>query len=174
MNTKLTSVFDAVKRNPVKVSEAESQDTDRTQPRTTDALQTLLSTTFAAYLAAHAYHWNVVGPQFVQLHDIFGDQYNDLWDALDEIAERIRAKDTLVRLESIRDAVKNSVTRLSDTYDARGMIASMLDHQNACAIACKSLIETAEAEGDQGSADIAIKRIQAHEKAAWMLRSLLK
>lgn len=56
-----------------------------------DTLSRILARTFRLYVQVHGYHWNVEGPEFRQLHGFFEEQYQALWESLDEIAERLRA-----------------------------------------------------------------------------------
>ena len=132
-------------------------------------LARLLADTYAVYLKTHGYHWNVRGPAFASLHTLFMTQYTEMWTAIDEIAERIRALGELApqgygafgNLSSIRegDPEKNSQAMLKE------LIA---DHE--------TLIATAKAArdgADDVTAAVIDARVQAHEKHAWMLRASL-
>jgi starvation-inducible DNA-binding protein len=132
-------------------------------------LAKLLADTYAVYLKTHGYHWNVRGPSFASLHTLFMTQYTEMWTAIDEIAERIRALGELApqgygafgNLSSIRDG--------DPEKDAQAMLKELIgDHQ--------ALIATAKAarEGaDDVTAAVIDARVQAHEKHAWMLRASL-
>lgn len=139
-----------------------------------DGLAHVLADTFALYLKTHYFHWNVTGPMFNSLHNMFDDQYNELWTSLDEIAERIRAlghmapgaPEELIRLSSIK-----STTAIPD---AQEMVALLVEGREAVVRTARALIDVAEDGGDNPTADMMIAHVQAHEKAAWMLRSLLE
>lgn len=132
-------------------------------------LAKLLADTYAVYLKTHGYHWNVRGPSFASLHTLFMTQYTEMWTAIDEIAERIRALGELApqgygafgNLSSIRDG--------DPEKDAQAMLKELIgDHQ--------ALIATAKAArdgADDVTAAVIDARVQAHEKHAWMLRASL-
>ena len=139
-----------------------------------DGLSRLLADTFALYLKTHNFHWNVTGPMFNSLHTMFETQYNELWLALDEVAERIRAlgypapgtPEELVRLASIKST--------PGVPDAGQMIALLVEGQETVVRTARSLFPTVDAAGDEPTADLLTQRMQVHEKTAWMLRSLLE
>lgn len=132
-------------------------------------LARLLADTYAVYLKTHGYHWNVRGPAFASLHTLFMTQYTEMWTAIDEIAERIRALGELApqgygafgNLTSIRDG--------DPTKSAEEMLRELVaDHE--------TLIATAKAArdgADDVTAAVIDARVQAHEKHAWMLRASL-
>ncbi|HEX9645742.1 MAG TPA: Dps family protein [Acidimicrobiia bacterium] len=136
-----------------------------------DHLARLLADTYTLYLKTHGYHWNVTGPMFRSLHLMFEEQYMELRDAVDEVAERIRA------LDHPAPASYAELGRLSSVADDEGTPAAMemvrrlvLGHE-AVIRGARALVKVAEAAGDVASADLATQRIQIHEKAAWMLRA---
>ena len=132
-------------------------------------LARLLADTYAVYLKTHGYHWNVRGPAFASLHTLFMTQYTEMWTAIDEIAERIRALGELApqgyaafgNLTSIRDG--------DPTKTAEEMLRELVADNEA-------LIATAKAArdgADDVTAAVIDARVQAHEKHAWMLRASL-
>lgn len=138
-----------------------------------DALSKVLADSFVLYLKTHNYHWNVTGPMFQTLHVMFMDQYTELWNALDEIAERIRSLGfpapgtfkEFARLSSMKEA--------EGTLNADGMIRDIISGQDAVTRAARSALKIAEKADDQPTVDILVQRLQIHEKNAWMLRSLI-
>jgi len=138
------------------------------------ALSRLLADTFSLYLKTHAFHWNVEGPMFNTLHQMFMAQYTELWNALDEIAERIRSlgypapgsHKALARLGSIEDT--------EGVPDAMAMVRELVIGHEAVARTARAAFAPAEKAGDESTADLLTQRLQIHEKTAWMLRSLLK
>src|SRR5690606_28237127 len=128
-------------------------------------LSKVLADSYALYLKTHGYHWNVRGPEFYSLHNLLEEQYREIWEALDVIAERIRALGkfapqgyaTFANLTSIKDG--------DAEQDAPAMLKELMkDHE--------TLIAT-EGEGDDVSVDLLTARLAEHEKAAWMLRATL-
>lgn len=136
-------------------------------------LSQLLADSYALYLRTHGYHWNVTGPMFQALHTLFEGQYNELWLALDEIAERIRALDHYAPA-SYAEFMKLSVIKDEPGVpDATVMIKKLVEGQEAVIRTARHLFTLAEKANDQPTADLLTSRMQVHEKNAWMLRSLL-
>ncbi len=138
-------------------------------------LSRLLADTYVLYGKTHGFHWNVTGPMFNTLHQMFMGQYTELWNALDEIAERIRALGvvaphggaTLASLASIQEAGKQQPAALD-------MVRELVTGHEAVARTARSVFSLAEAANDEPTADLLTQRLQIHEKTAWMLRSLLE
>jgi len=149
---------------------------DKDRRKVADELSAFLADSYTLYLKTHQFHWNVTGPMFNTLHNMFMTQYTEEWTALDEIAERIRAIGFLapgsyaefVRLSSIREE------QSPDALDWRGMVRQLVTGNEAVCRTARKVIKVAEAAGDDPSVDLATQRLQVHEKNAWMLRSLLE
>ena len=137
-------------------------------------LSRLLADSYTLYLMTHNFHWNVTGPQFNSLHVMFMDQYTEQWNALDVIAERIRALGfpapgtykEFVQLASIEEV--EGVPKADD------MIRHLVLAQEATARTARELFPVVDKANDQPTADVLTQRIDVHEKTAWMLRSLLE
>ncbi|MBX3501588.1 MAG: DNA starvation/stationary phase protection protein [Alphaproteobacteria bacterium] len=137
-------------------------------------LSALLADSYTLYLMTHNFHWNVTGPDFNSLHLMFMTQYTEQWNALDLIAERIRALGhhapgtykEFVRLASIKE-VEGS-PRSTD------MVRHLVAAQEATARTARRLLPVVEAANDQPTTDLLTQRLDVHEKTAWMLRSLLE
>jgi starvation-inducible DNA-binding protein len=140
---------------------------------TTDGLRRLLAETYTLYLKTHNYHWNVTGPMFHSLHLMFESQYNELALAVDLIAERIRALGAFAPASYREFAQYSTIGDDDDRPDATEMIRRLLAGQDAVIRAAKAIFPDVSAVHDEPTADMLTQRIQAHEKAAWMLRSLL-
>ncbi len=137
-------------------------------------LATLLADSYSVYLKSHYFHWNVTGPNFQTLHLMFETHYNELALAVDEIAERIRALGHVAPGTYGEFARLSSIAEESQPPKAEVMIANLLhDHETVIGTA-RVALTAAEAAGDAASADLATRRIDIHEKTAWMLRSLLE
>jgi len=138
------------------------------------ALSRLLADSYTLYLKTHNYHWNVTGPMFNTLHTMFETEYTELALAVDEIAERIRAIGARAPGSYREFSELSSVQEDSNTTDAKQMIANLVADQKVVVESARRVIEAAEAVGDQASADLGVRRIEVHEKNAWMLRSHLE
>ncbi|MCX7946416.1 MAG: DNA starvation/stationary phase protection protein [Hydrogenophilus sp.] len=139
-----------------------------------EGLAHLLADSFTLYLMTHNFHWNVTGPMFQTLHTMFMEQYTELWNALDEIAERIRALGHTAP-GSMAEYLK--LTRLKEVEGvpkAEEMIRMLVvGHETVCQTA-RELVPVVEKAHDEPTLDLLTQRLQVHEKTAWMLRSLLE
>ena len=137
------------------------------------SLNQTLADTYALYMKTHAYHWNVEGPQFHTLHVMFEEQYREMWAALDEIAERVRALGVYA-LTSGREMAKLSAIDDADAEPpaAEEMVKRALAGHEELIKRAREGLAVAEEAGDAASADLLTVRIQTHEKTAWMLRSM--
>jgi len=125
------------------------------------ALSHMLADSYTLYLMTHNFHWNVTGPQFNTLHQMFMTQYTEQWQALDDIAERIRALGHYAPGTYGQYAQLSSITEPASVPDATTMV------KNAA-------LAKAEKAADAPTADLMTQRLDVHEKNAWMLRSLLQ
>lgn len=138
------------------------------------ATKKVLADSFKFYLKAHGFHWNVEGEQFLELHKLFGKIYEEVWEALDTIAEEIRALDSYApssftrfdQLSTIEDEIK--------IPKATVMIQKLLEDNNIVLNSIKTAFDAAEAAGHHGLSNLLADRQDAHKKHAWMLRSILK
>ena len=144
------------------------------QKQVVEILEHILGDTFTVYFKTHAYHWNVEGPQFHSLHEMFEEQYREMWEALDVLAERIRG---LGAYAPINPA---ALAKPSDIKDAKKIIEGIemakelaKDHQELSKHLADS-IQTCMECGDEATADMLIARQQFHDKAAWMLSATAK
>lgn len=138
-----------------------------------EAVTAVLADTYALYFKTHAYHWNVTGPRFHDLHLLFETQYNELWTATDVIAERIRALGVKAPASYDQMAGSASLSSAADKTGADEMVADLLaGHETVVATIRKALTLAGE-HGDEASADVLTPRLTEHEKTAWMLRSTL-
>jgi starvation-inducible DNA-binding protein len=145
--------------------------TDSAREEIAEGLSRLLADTYTLYLKTHNYHWNVTGPMFRSLHLMFEEEYMDLREAVDVIAERIRALDHPAPGSYAEFAKLSSVADEAGAPDAMEMVRRLVDGHEAVIRTARPLVETAEAGGDVATADLATERIEVHEKTAWMLRS---
>ncbi|WP_185266910.1 Dps family protein [Halopseudomonas xiamenensis] len=137
-------------------------------------LSLLLADTYTLYLKTHNFHWNVKGPMFQTLHTMFETQYNELALAVDDIAERIRTLGFPAPGTYKAFAELSSIKEEEGVPDATDMIRLLVEGQEACARTAREAFPACEKASDEPSADLLTQRMQAHEKTAWMLRSLLE
>ena len=138
------------------------------------ALSHLLADTYSLYLKTHSFHWNVTGPQFNSLHLMFEQQYNALWLAADEIAERIRTLDMPAPGSYSQFGKLTSIKEEAGVPGWLDMVKQLQEGHEIAAATARHTVKLAEDAGDQGTADLATGRLKDHEKTAWMLRSLLQ
>ena len=136
-------------------------------------LSRLLADSYTLYLKTHNYHWNVEGPLFNTLHQMFEAQYSELAVAVDEIAERIRALGEPAPGSYQAYAKLTTIEEEDSVPDAEQMIRQLLKGQEAVVRTARSVIGAAEAANDEPTADLLTQRMQVHEKNAWMLRSMV-
>ncbi len=139
-----------------------------------EGLSRVLADTFALYLKTHSFHWNVTGPMFNTLHVMFMEQYTELWNALDEIAERIRALGYPAPGSFSQFTKTTTIAEETGVPKANDMIRQLVEGHEAVARTARAVFPTAEEANDQPTADLLTQRLQIHEKTAWMLRSLLE
>ena len=142
-----------------------------------EGLSRFLADSYTLYLKTHNFHWNVTGPMFNALHTMFEAQYTEQWNALDDVAERIRALGfnapgsyaEFVRLSSIPEE-----PGLTDTANWHEMVRQLVAGNEAVARTARKVLKIADEGGDDPTVDLMTQRLQVHEKNAWMLRSLLQ
>ena len=135
-----------------------------------DALNAVLGETFRLYIQTHGYHWNVEGPNFRQLHVMFEEQYQNLWGALDEIAERIRTQGAYAP-GSVADLMALATPEDMPAQSAEEMVTKLAAGHEALADTLRNAIETSGDAGDEVSAGILTDRLEYHEKELWMMKA---
>ena len=136
-------------------------------------LSALLADSYSLYLMTHNFHWNVTGPQFNSLHTMFMAQYTEQWNALDIIAERIRALGFPAPGTYKEFAKLTSIKEVDGVPSANDMVKYLVQAQETTARTARSLFPVVDEANDQPTADVLTQRLNVHEKTAWMLRSLL-
>ena len=137
-------------------------------------LSRLLADTYVVYLKTHNFHWNVEGPMFQTLHQMFMEQYTEAWNAIDLVAERIRS------LGHYAPGTYREYLELSRVKETPGhpkaeqMVRLLIEGQEAVVKTAREVLPVADKADDQPTLDLLTQRMQVHEKNAWMLRSLLK
>ncbi|MAE51708.1 MAG: DNA starvation/stationary phase protection protein [Micavibrio sp.] len=136
-----------------------------------NALKAVLADTFVLYFKTHSFHWNVTGPHFKSLHELFEEQYNEIWAATDEIAERIRTLGEFAPNNYDEMAKIATLTPSGQTPDEQSMVQILADDNRAIVKTLYNALKTAENDNDEATVDLMVERISTHEKAAWMLES---
>jgi starvation-inducible DNA-binding protein len=138
-------------------------------------LSRLLADTYTLYLSTHNFHWNVTGPMFNTLHQMFMSQYTELWNAVDPIAERIRSLGHPAPGSYAQFAALASVPDVpQQPPKALEMVRILVQGHEAVARTARGLFPAVDKAGDEPTADLLTQRLAVHEQAAWMLRSLLE
>jgi len=145
--------------------------------RIAQSLSVFLADAYTLYLKTHNFHWNVTGPMFNALHNMFEEQYTEQWNALDDVAERIRALGynapgsyaEFIELSSIKEE-----PGLEKAPEWREMVRQLVEGNEAVCRSARQALEVADDGDDDPTEDLLTQRLQTHEKYAWMLRSLLQ
>ena len=147
---------------------------DRDRAKIAAGLSGLLADSYTLYLMTHNFHWNVTGPMFNTLHLMFMGQYTEQWNALDLIAERIRALGHPAPGTYKEFVQRASIKEVEGVPKALDMVRHLVAAQEATARTARELFPLVDEANDQPTADLLTQRIEVHEKTAWMLRSLLE
>jgi len=145
-----------------------------TRERIGTSLGPVLADTYTLYLATHNFHWNVTGPMFQTLHALFMTQYNALWLAVDEVAERMR---TLGVRAPGNGSELSRLTHLKEPEGAPAaleMVKYLHEAHETVVRALREAIVVPEQARDSVTVDLLTRRMVEHEKTAWMLRSMLE
>ncbi len=150
-------------------------------------LRHVLADTYTLYLKTHNYHWNVTGPMFDSLHRLFMEQYTELWNAVDLVAERIRSLGEFApgsyaqfaQLTKIKDTNPDviflpKIKEESDPPKATQMLQNLVNGHETLIETLREAFPAAEKANDQATMDLLTQRLQIHEKTAWMLRTMLE
>lgn len=146
----------------------------KTRSEISEGLSKVLADSYSLYLMTHNYHWNVTGPMFRTLHLMFEEQYTELAEAVDEIAERIRAlgfpaPGTFKQFEEL-----SVITIKEGIPNPNEMIRNLCEGNEIVARTSRAAFSIADEANDEPTCDLLTARMEVHEKAAWMLRSMLE
>ncbi len=164
----------AAAKKPQAVAKIDIGISEKDRAKIAQGLSGLLADSYTLYLMTHNFHWNVKGPMFTSLHTMFMAQYTEQWNALDLIAERIRALGypapgtykEFVKLASIKE--------IDGVPKAMDMVGHLVNAHEATARTARAMFDVVEKASDEPTADLLTQRLDVHEKTAWMLRSLLE
>lgn len=144
---------------------------DAGREKSSNALKKLLADTYTLYLKTHGYHWNVEGPHFQQLHLQFMEQYTEMWTAVDELAERIRALGHYAPSSYSEMSALSSIKEETGNPDWHEMVTNLAKGHEQVAKTARDVLRVAEEIGDEATSDVVAPRLTLHEKTAWMLRA---
>lgn len=144
---------------------------DKDRARSAEALSRLLADTYTLYLKTHGYHWNVEGPHFQSLHIQFMDQYTEMWTAVDELAERIRALGHKAPGSYAQFVKLASIEEENGDPSWQDMVRNLAQGHEQVAKTAREVLRIAEDIADDATGDVVAPRITLHEKTAWMLRA---
>jgi starvation-inducible DNA-binding protein len=138
-----------------------------------DGLRVLLASNFVLYLKTHAAHWNVRGMFFLELHKMFEDQYNDLWENVDTIAEKVRELDALITITPQEQMSLSIIDPEQTIRDGVGYIRVLLNDHNRMIILLNKVFALAQAENNQAVMNYLADRLDAHAKMRWFLKAMV-
>ncbi|MEQ8537229.1 MAG: Dps family protein [Coleofasciculus sp. D1-CHI-01] len=138
-----------------------------------EGLSRLLADTYSLYLKTHYFHWNVTGPMFHSLHNMFETEYTELAVAVDDIAERIRTIGYPAPGSYSEFAELSSIPETRGVPEASEMVRLLVEANEAVVRTAREAFPAAERANDESSVDLLTERMRTHEKTAWMLRSML-
>lgn len=138
-----------------------------------EELAHLLADTYTLYLKTQNFHWNVTGPLFAALHKLFEEQYIELANAVDTIAERIRALGSHAPATFSEFQKLSSLKEDSGKCSAQDMIKKLMKDHETISHQLLAIFSKAEKANDQATIDLLTERMRAHDKLAWMLKSSL-
>jgi starvation-inducible DNA-binding protein len=139
-----------------------------------EGLSHLLADTYSLYIKTHYFHWNVTGPMFHSLHQMFEEEYTELAQAVDDIAERIRTLGAVAPGSYSQFAELSSVPETREVPKAEEMVRLLVEGNEAVVRTARAAFPAAERAGDEATVDLLTERMRTHEKTAWMLRSMIQ
>lgn len=139
-----------------------------------EALGDVLADTYRLVFKTHAYHWNVEGPLFYSIHKLTEEQYNNMFDAADELAERIRALGHLAPSRLADIMARSRIEDRNGPMSAADMVQDLAADHERISHRLHAVVEMMESRKDPVTEDLATERSAFHEQAAWMLRAIAK
>lgn len=137
-------------------------------------LSKLLADSYTLYLKTHNFHWNVTGPHFKSLHELFEMHYTELATAVDDIAERIRALGVTAPGSYAQFAKLTRIKEETNVPNWQEMVQQLIEAHEIVICTARDLLETVDQAGDEVTLGLLGDRMSVHEKTAWMLRSVLE
>ncbi|MEX0772395.1 MAG: Dps family protein [Balneolales bacterium] len=161
-------------KTETRISEVNIGISEKYRDEISDGLSHLLADTYTLYLKSQNYHWNVTGPQFHSLHEMFEEHYKELAEAVDALAEGIRALGHFAPGTLNQFSEMSSVSEEYDVPDAMEMINRLVMAHEQIMETARKVVSISEEADDQTTLDLVTERLKFHSKTAWMLRSHLQ
>jgi starvation-inducible DNA-binding protein len=143
----------------------------KTNSAVVEQLSVLLADTYALALKTQNYHWNVTGPEFYSLHKLFEGQYEALHNDVDLLAERIRALDGYAPGSFTEFSQLTNISNAKKGISSKEMLEDLVNSHESLIMQAQKTADTAEEEGDEGTLDIVVGKMEDRQKDVWMLRS---
>lgn len=138
------------------------------------AAKVAFASTFSFYLKAHNFHWNVEGSDFLEYHDLFGKIYEEVYDSIDDFAEKIRAMGTYVPASYSRFSMLTEIDDETQILSKDAMLVELAEDNEKMIRLLKMVFQASEENQEYGFSDFIAGRIDAHQKHGWMLKASLK
>ena len=139
-----------------------------------EQLKIILGTNFALYLKAHNYHWNIEGADFPQYHSFLDSFYNSVWEQSDDIAEHIRQLNSYAPGSFSRFSALSAIEEATTVPDAHTMFVTLKNDNDNFIVLLRAGIVLAEEADEPAVSNFLQDLLGAHQKHAWMLRSIIK
>ncbi len=147
---------------------------NQTNSHVVEELQKVLADTYSLYFKTHSYHWNVEGMHFHTLHAMFEEHYTEMWQAIDVLAERLRALGAYAPANYDEMVTGSRIAKDKTVPDASTMVKNLTQGHETLIDTLHNALSVAQKEEDEVSADAVLARLEVHEKTLWMLKSLSK
>lgn len=152
----------------------EEQQMDFANVPVVEWLKKVFADTYCLYMKTQNYHWNVIGKNFISLHSLFETQYQELAEALDEIAERIRILGQITPASFEEILTLSSVSSPRGDFAADQMTKDLLTSHEVLSSRIRNAIRSATVAGDDGTVGLLSERLSSHEKIIWIFKNLLR
>src|SRR5690606_3422817 len=160
MATKKTSTKTGTARSSVGAPRIDIGISDKDRAAVAAGLSKLLADTYTLYLMTHNFHWNVTGPMFNTLHEMFMTQYTDLWNSIDDVAERIRALGHFAPGTYREFSKLSTIKEPTDVPEALEMVRQLVIGHEAVAKTARATLKVADAANDEPTADLLTQRLE--------------
>lgn len=147
---------------------------DKVREEIAEGLSRILANSYALMLKTQNYHWNITGPLFISIHEFTEEQYRELFEAVDVLAERIRSLGLKSPGAFSEFKKLSSIPEPNSSLSDMEMLQDLTDSNEEIVRNARDVIKLASDNNDEGTADLLISRLEVHEKNAWMLRSFLQ
>jgi starvation-inducible DNA-binding protein len=138
------------------------------------AAKVAFASTFCFYLKAHNFHWNITGSDFLQYHELFGKIYEEVYESIDDFAEKIRSLDTFVPGSLARFSMLTLIDDETEILDQDSMLMELTQDNEKMLKLLKMVYDASEDNAEHGFSNFLAERMDAHKKHGWMLKSSMQ